>query len=166
MNDFNSIPATAADTTDQITNAGEPVTDQAPAKLPTDYMKNGFLNTSPNGKPFLKSEYVGAYAQEIAAALTAGATKITAAAFNSAFLRDTKKHLRRGTPYEAKATCAAAMVPQAIKLVAKHKAPSLLRDMIAAAVGAVSDDPTFEALYQHFDAVYCYLLDREGGDNE
>lgn len=70
MNDFNSIPATAADTTDQITNAGEPVTDQAPAKLPTDYMKNGFLNTSPNGKPFLKSEYVGAYAQEIAAALT------------------------------------------------------------------------------------------------
>lgn len=90
MNDFNSIPATAADTTDQITNAGEPVTDQAPAKLPTDYMKNGFLNTSPNGKPFLKSGYVGAYAQEIAAALTAGATKITAAAFNSAFLRDTK----------------------------------------------------------------------------
>lgn len=140
----------------------ETTTEQAPAILPAGYMENGFLNTAPNGKPFLKADYVGTYAQEIAAALTAGTSTITAAAFSSAFLRDAKKHLRRGTPYEAKATCAAAMVPQAIKLVAKRKAPPLLHSMITAAVGAVTDDATFEALYKHLDAVHSFIL--AGGD--
>lgn len=59
------------------------------------------------------------------------------------------------------------MLPAAIKLVAKHKAPPLLQDMISTAVGAVFDDATFEALYKHLDAVYSFMLQNEqqkGGD--
>lgn len=140
---------------DTISTIGEPVvTEQAPATLPADYMKDGLLNTAPNGKPFLKVDYVARLAQELAANLA----PLTATNFNAAFLRDAKKHLRRGTPYEAKATCAAAMLPQAIKLVAKHKAPAILHSMITAAIGAVTDDATFEALYKHLDAVHSYLI--------
>lgn len=144
MTDYNTISTT-----------GEPVTEQAPtATLPADYLTHGFLSTAPNGKAFLRAEYVGNFAQEIASNLA----PLTAANFNTAFLRDTKKHLRRGIPYEAKATCAAAMLPQSIKLVAKHKAPPMLRDLITATTGAVTDDATFEALYKHLDAVYSYLI--------
>lgn len=161
------FPSTATKTT------GEPNTDQAPtvitasAVLPADYTKGGFMDTAPNGQRSIKVEYVGRFAQELAAALTTVTPALTAAAFNAAFLRDAKKHLRRGVIYGAKATCAAAMLPAAIKLVAKHKAPPLLQDMISTAVGAVFDDATFEALYKHLDAVYSFMLQNEqqkGGD--
>ena len=157
------------------TITGEPVTEQAPstqpttapAVLPADYIKGGFMDTAPSGQRYIKVEYVGRFAQELAASLTTATPALTAAAFNAAFLRDAKKHNRRGVVYDAKAACAAAMLPAAIKLVAKHKAPPLLQDMITAAVGAVFDDETFEALYKHLDAVYSFMLQNEqqkGGD--
>lgn len=155
------FPSTATKTT------GEPVTEQAPTvttasdDLPTDYIKGGFLDTAPNGQRPIKVEYVGRFAQELAASLTGGTPALTAAAFNAAFLRDAKKHNSPKVVYGAKAACAAAMLPAAIKLVAKHKAPPLLQDMITAAVGAVFDDKTFEALYKHLDAVYSFMLQNE-----
>ncbi len=149
-------------------STGEPVTEQAPAVdtlstptvtgLPDGYLADGFLETASTGKPFLRAVYVGTFAQQIAAVLQ----PMSASAFQAAFLRDTKKHLRRGVPYEAQATCAAAMLPQAIKLTAKRKAPPVLVDIITAAVGAVQDTATFEALYKHLDAVYAFML--QGGD--
>lgn len=151
-----------------INTTGEPVTEQAPAVdtlstttvtgLPDGYLADGFLETASTGKPFLRAVYVGTFAQQIAAVLQ----PMSASAFQAAFLRDTKKHLRRGVPYEAQATCAAAMLPQAIKLTAKRKAPPVLVDIITAAVGAVQDTATFEALYKHLDAVYAFML--QGGD--
>ena len=149
-------------------STGEPVTEQAPAVdtlstttvtgLPDGYLADGFLETASTGKPFLRAVYVVTFAQQIAAVLQ----PMSASAFQAAFLRDTKKHLRRGVPYEAQATCAAAMLPQAIKLTAKRKAPPVLVDIITAAVGAVQDTATFEALYKHLDAVYAFML--QGGD--
>lgn len=147
---------------------GEPVTEQAPAVdttsttpatgLPDGYLADGFLETASTGKPFLRAVYVGTFAQEVASLLQS----MSPAVFYSGFLRDAKKHLRRGVPYEAQATCAAAMLPQAIKLTAKRKAPPVLVDIITAAVGAVQDTATFEALYKHLDAVYAFML--QGGD--
>ena len=156
-----------------INVTGEPVTEQVPAVdtksstttapgLPDGYLADGFLETASTGKPFLRAVYVGTFAQQIAAVLQ----PMSASAFQAAFLRDTKKHLRRGVPYEAQAACAAAMLPQAIKLTAKRKAPPVLVDIITAAVGAVQDTATFNAMYQHIDAVYAFMLQnrQKGGD--
>lgn len=151
---------------------GEPVTEQAPAVdttstmpatgLPDGYLADGFLETASTGKPFLRAVYVGTFAQQIATILR----PMSASAFQTAFLRDVKGHIRRGVPYEAQTACAAAMLPQAIKLTAKHKAPSVLVDIITAAVGAVHDSATFEAMYKHLDAVYAFMLQAQqnGGD--
>ena len=154
-------------------STGEPVTEQAPAVdtlstttvtgLPDGYLADGFLETASTGKPFLRAVYVGTFAQQIAAVLQ----PMSASAFQAAFLRDTKKHLRRGVPYEAQAACAAALLPQAIKLTVKHKAPPILVDVITAAVGAVHDSATFEAMYKHLDAVYAFIMlptQQKGGD--
>lgn len=148
-------------------STGEPVAEQASAVdtpgttstgLPAGYLADGFLEMASTGKPFLRAVYVGTFAQEVASLLQS----MSPAVFYSGFLRDAKKHLRRGVPYEAQATCAAAMLPQAIKLTAKRKAPPVLVDIITAAVGAVQDTATFEALYKHLDAVYAFML--QGGD--
>lgn len=151
---------------------GEPVTEQAPAVdttstttvtgLPAGYLADGFLETASTGKPFLRAVYVGTFARQIATVLQ----PMSASAFQAAFLRDTKKHLRRGVPYEAQAACAAALLPQAIKLTAKRKAPPVLVDIITVAVSAVRDTTTFEALYKHLDAIYAFMLQaqQKGGD--
>ena len=149
-------------------STGEPVTEQAPAVdtpstttvtggLPDGYLADGFLETASTGKPFLRAVYVGTFAQQIAAVLQ----PMSASAFQAAFLRDTKKHLRRGVPYEAQAACAATLLPQAIKLTVKHKAPPILVDVITAAVGAVQDSATFGAIYKHLDAIYAFMLQNQ-----
>ena len=149
----------------------EPVTEQAPAVdttsttstgLPDGYLADGFLETASTGKPFLRAVYVGTFAQQIAAVLQ----PLSASAFQAAFLRDTKKHLRRGISYEAQSACVTAMLPQAIKLTAKRKAPSVLVEIITAVVSAVHDSATFEAMYKHLDAVYAFMLQAQqnGGD--
>ena len=148
--------------------AAEPITEQASATdatsttqttpaapgLPGDYLRDGFLGRAANGQTFMRTEYLGETARNIAAALD----PLNASAFYGAFVRDAKKQLRRGTPYEAQSSCVAAMLPQAIKLTAKHKAPAFLVDMITAAAAAVHDAATFEAFYKHLDAIYSYLL--------
>lgn len=164
---FENIPATAKTT-------GEPVTEQAPTvttsavNLPDGYIKGGFMETAPDGKHrFLKREYVDRYAKELAAALTTRTPAMTAAAFRSAFLRDAKKLLRRGTPDGAKLTAVATMQVQATKLVSQNKAPAILYDMIAKAAPAVTDAETYQALYTHLDSIYTYMLQIEsqkGGD--
>ena len=93
---------------------------------------------------------------------------MTAAAFRSAFLRDAKKLLRRGTPEGAKLTAVATMQVQATKLVAQNKAPAVLCAMISMVAPTVTDAETFLAFYTHLDAVYTYMLQNQqqkGGDN-
>jgi hypothetical protein len=153
------------------TATGEPVTEQAPdlapsttptpATLPDGFMEGGLLETLPSGQKYIKAAYVSKYAQDCAALLTSGNPALSSAAFHAAFLRETKKQLRRGTPYEAQASCAAAMVPQAIRLAVKHKAPPIIQDMITLCAGAVTDSDSFKALYKFIDSVYCYMLQLE-----
>ena len=181
----NNIPADEiASTTPATETTGEPVINQAPttntdntpvseavtpdaaAKLPEGY--GNLMETTPDGKQrFPKRDYVGRYAKELAAALTTGTPALTAAAFNSAFLRDAKKALRRDTPVGLMLTTAASLEVQAIKLVAKNKAPALLVDMIHVLVAAITDAETYRAAYNHLDSVYTFMLQIErqkGGD--
>ena len=148
--------------------AAEPITEQASATdatsttqttpaapgLPGDYLRDGFLGRAANGQTFMRAEYLGETARNIAAALD----PLNASAFYGAFVRDAKKQLRRGTPYEAQSSRVAGIPPKAINRTAKHKAPAFLVDMITAATAAVHDAATFEAFYKHLDAVYSYLL--------
>lgn len=169
-----TTPSTPEETATTVTT-GEPVTEQAPtaqiantptdAKLPDGY--GDFMDTAPDGKKFLKRDYVDRYAKELAAALTTGTPALTAAAFNSAFLRDAKKALRRGAPVGLMLTTAASFEVQAIKLVAKNKAPALLVDMMHTLVPAVTDSESYQALYTHLDSTYTYILQsqqQKGGD--
>lgn len=153
----------------------EPVTTQAPTPstsstlsvLPSDYIKGGFLDTAPDGQRYLKAVYLGEFAQICAAALTNKSPALSAAKFHSSFLRDANKHLRRGVIYEQQAACALYLKLQAIKLVAKHKAPPILTDILTKATGAVYDRTTFEAFCKHLEAIYCFMLlseEQEGGD--
>lgn len=168
MDNFNTVFA------DEIasTTTGEPVITQAPTdtsdteitvdKLPDGYFSNGFMEKTPDGKHrFLKLDYVDRYAKELAVTLTSGTPTLTAAAFRSAFLRDAKKLLRRGTPDGAKLTAVATMQVQAIKLVAQSKAPAVLVDMFARLAPAVTDAETFHALHTHLNAVYTYMLQNQ-----
>lgn len=171
-----TIPADEIVSTTPATETTVKPVNQAPAaqidstlvKLPDGYIIGGFMEATPDGKHhFLKRDYVDRYAKELAATLTTGAPVMTAAAFRSAFLRDAKKLLRRGTPDGAKLTAVATMQVQATKLVAQNKAPFLLYDMIAKVTPAVIDAETFHALYTHLDSIYTYMLQsqqQKGGD--
>ena len=143
-----------------VNTTGEPINEapvvdnpHAPA-LPAGYLENGYYATAEDGTKYLRPDFLGAYAQKIAAELA----PLSAADFRGAFLRNAKKCLRRGTPYEAQRTCAVSMLPQAIKLIAMHKSPSILLDFITVATAAITDSNTFQAFYQHADAIYSYML--------
>lgn len=150
-----------------ISSIPSTTTASTPSVLPPNYIKGGFLDTAPDGQRYLKAVYLGEYAQACAAALTNEAPTLSAAKFYSTFLRDANKHLRRGVIYEQQATCALSLKLQAIKLVAKRKAPPILTDILTKTTGAIYDRATFEAFYNHLDAIYCFMLQneaRKGGD--
>ena len=165
----NTTPADEIVSTAPATETtGEPVTTQTPTaqvgnttgELPDGY--GDLMETTPDGKRrFLRRDYVDHYAKELAAALAAGTPALTAAAFRSAFLRDAKKALRRGAPVGLMLTTAASFEVQAIKLVAKNKAPALLVDMMHALVAAVTDAQSYQAAYTHCDSVYTFMLQIE-----
>lgn len=148
---------------------GEPVTNQAPAvpaTLPDGY--GDFMEVTPDGKRFPKPDYIINYSRQLANALTNGTPALSASAFRTAFLRDAKKALRRNAPVGLMLATAASFEVQAIKLVAKHKAPAILEDMMHALVAAVVDAETYQAAYNHLDSVYTFMLQIEsqkGGDN-
>ena len=135
--------------------------------LPTGYLDgdNGFMETD-GAHHFPNAAYVDRFARDLATALSTGTPAMSAAAFRSAFLRDAKKKLRRGTPNGVKLTTVATMRVQAIKLVSQQKAPPILRDMIDKTATAVTNAETFEALYNHLDAVYSFMLleQQKGGE--
>lgn len=161
-------PSTTSTTsTPSISSISGTTTASTPPVLPPNYIKGGFLDTAPDGQRYLKAVYLGEYAQACAAALTNEAPTLSAAKFYSTFLRDANKHLRRGVIYEQQATCALSLKLQAIKLVAKRKAPPILTEILTKTTGAVYDSVTFEAFYNHLDAIYCFMLQneaRKGGD--
>lgn len=132
-------------------------TDNISTALPADYLDQGLMESDGKHR-FLHRDYVDHFAKELAVSLTTGTPALTASAFRSAFLRDAKKQLRRSVPDGAKLTAVATMQVQATKLVSQNKAPSILIDMFAKIVPAVTDAETFQALYTHLDSIYTYML--------
>ena len=130
-----------------------------PTKLPEGYMEGGFMETGGKHR-FPKRDYIDRFPKELAISLTTGTPALTAAAFRIAFLRDAKKLLRSSCE-GAKLSTAATMQVQAIKLVSQNKAPSILIDMFAAIIPAVTDAEAFNALYVHLDSIYTFMLQNQ-----
>lgn len=165
-----TIPAASSDTAPHV----DPLNPDTVAefrqylrnKLPDGYLTKGILGTSASGKPYTRVEYIRDYPQALAELLTNDPTPLSAAAFNKMLLTPIRKHQRRGVATEAKVSCAASMVPAAMALISKRKAPLLLLEIITISRSVV-DGPSFDAFADHMAALHAYLLMQEqqkGGD--
>lgn len=160
-------------TTKKTAAAGEPVTEQAPqapdaeiitteapspVMLPAGYLSDGYHATTEKGKKYLRPAYVADYAQSIAAVLAMKPSDF------AALMREMKRNRSRSLPFEARQTAAAEMLPKALALVKRKKAPALLVDFIKANAAAVKNDEDWTAYYRHLEAINGYLTIQEGAD--
>ena len=65
-------------------------------------------------------------------------------------------------PFEARQTAAAELLPRAIGLVHKKKAPSILTEFVKANFTAIKTDDDWSAFYRHMNAISGFLM--AGGD--
>ncbi len=149
-------------------STGEPVTDQVPAVdttsasdntpvyLPAGYLSEGYYATTDKGTKYLRPEFVGKYA-EIMASLLAD---MKPADFNG-LLREMKRSKKKTLPFEARLTAAAEMLPKALALVHRKKAPALLVTFIKDNLDHIHDDDDWYAYYRHLEAIVGYMI---GGD--
>ena len=144
-----AVDAITADTTEQTTTA--------PATLPENYLVGGYYATTDKGAKYLRPEFVDEYARNIAASLN----EMKPAEF-AAMLRDLKRAKKSTLPFEARKTAAAELLPRAIGLVHKKKAPSILTEFVKANLTAIKTDDDWSAFYRHMNAINGFLM--AGGD--
>lgn len=161
--------ASAANTTTIDAPAAAPAAEQtpavdaitadttAPATLPPDYLTGGYYATTDKAAKYLRPEFVGEQAQQIADALAG-----TRPSDFAAMLRDLKRAKKSTLPFEARQTAAAELLPRAIGLVHKKKAPSILTEFIKANLAAIKTDDDWSAFYRHMNAINSFLM--AGGD--
>ena len=144
-------PAVDAITADTTTDA------PAPATLPENYLVGGYYATTDKGAKYLRPEFVDEYARNIAASLTGMKPSDFAA-----MLRDMKRAKKTTLPFEARQTAAAELLPRAIGLVHKKKAPSVLTEFVKANLAAIKTDEDWSAFFRHMNAINGFLM--AGGD--
>lgn len=129
----------------------------APATLPKNYLVGGYHATTDKGAKYLRPEFVDEYARNIAASLN----EMKPSDF-AAMLRDLKRAKKSTFPFEARKTAAAELLPRAIGLVHKKKAPSILTEFIKTNLAAIKTDDDWSAFYRHMNAISGFLM--AGGD--
>ena len=77
-------------------------------------------------------------------------------------LRDLKRAKKASLPFEARKTAAAELLPRAIGLVHKKKAPPVLTEFVKANLVAIKTDDDWTAFYRHMNAINSFLM--AGGD--
>lgn len=152
-------------------NTGEPVTEQAPTVdtpsttpsittvpvfLPADYLSFGYYAITDKGSKYLRPEFVGKYAETMASLLA----DMRPTDFNG-LLREMKRNKKKALPFEARLTAAAEMLPKALALVHRKKAPALLVTFIKDNLDHIHDDDDWTAFYRHLEAISGYMI---GGD--
>ena len=125
----------------------------APATLPKNYLVGGYYATTDKGAKYLRPEFVDEYARNIAASLN----EMKPSDF-AAMLRDLKRAKKSTLPFEARKTAAAELLPRAIGLVHKKKAPSILTEFIKVNLAAIKTDDDWSAFYRHMNAINGYLV--------
>lgn len=126
--------------------------------LPDGYLANGYHAVSEKGHKYLRPEFVGDYAELIARNLS----PMKAADFN-ALMREMKRSKKNTLPFEARLTAAAEMLPKALALVHRKKAPALLVSFIKDNLDHIQNDDDWTYFYRHASAVGSFLVAMEGG---
>lgn len=146
-----------------VNTTGEPINEapvvdnpHAPA-LPAGYLENGYYAVAENGTKYLRPEFVGKYAEIMASQL--GSMKI---ADFSSLLREMKRSKKKTLPFEARLTAAAEMLPKALALVHRKKAPALLVAFIKGNLRRIDNDDDWYAYLRHLEAISGYMI---GCDN-
>lgn len=150
-----------------MNTTGEPVVEQAPTVdtpstltvtgLPDGYLANGYYAVAENGTKYLRPEFVGKYAEIMASQL--GSMKL---ADFSSLLREMKRSKKKTLPFEARLTAAAEMLPKALALVHRKKAPALLVAFIKGNLRRIGNDDDWYAYLRHLEAISGYMI---GCDN-
>ena len=130
--------------------------DNTPVYLPADYLSSGYYATTDKGTKYLRPEFVGKYA-EIMATLLAD---MKATDFGN-LIREMKRSKKKTLPFEARLTAAAEMLPKALALVHRKKAPALLVTYIKDNLDHLHDDDDWTAYYRNLEAIAGYMI---GGD--
>lgn len=120
--------------------------------LPAEYLTAGYYAAAENGKEYLRPQFVSGYAQEIAAALS----PLKSSDMNI-LLREMKRSKKTALPFEARQTAAYEMLPKAISLVRRKRAPQLLVDFINANLSVIYNDNDWTAFYRHLEAIAGFL---------
>ena len=144
-------------------DAEQPTTEQTPSNpgtapeyLPARYLANGYYATPQKAAKYLRPEFVGKYAETMAT-LLAG-MQITD--FNR-LVREMKRSKKKTLPFEARLTAVSEMLPKALALVHRKKAPALIVDWVKANQAAIKSDEDFYAFLRHLEAITGFLI---GGD--
>ena len=130
--------------------------DNTPVYLPADYLSSGYYATTDKGTKYLRPEFVGKYA-EIMATLLAD---MKATDFGN-LIREMKRSKKKTLPFVARLTAAAEMLPKALALVHRKKAPALLVTYIKDNLDHLHDDDDWTAYYRNLEAIAGYMI---GGD--
>ena len=159
------------------TTTGEPVTEQAPTVdttsttstssatvtatpaapgLPAGYLADGYYATTDKGTKYLRPEFVGKYAETVASLLV----DMKLSDFFQ-LVREMKRSKKKTLPFEARLTAAAEMLPKALALVHRKKAPEILIDLVKQNLAAIGADEDWYAYYRHLEAIAGYMI---GGD--
>lgn len=121
--------------------------------LPAGYLADGYFATTEKGAKYLRPEFVGKYAETMAT-LLAG-MQITD--FNR-LLREMKRSKKKTLPFEARLTAVSEMLPKALALVHRKKAPALLVSFIKHNLDNILDDDDWTAFYRHLEAIAGYMV--------
>ena len=130
--------------------------DNTPVYLPAGYLSEGYYATTDSGAKYLRPEFVGKYA-EIMATLLAD---MKATDFGN-LIREMKRSKKKTLPFEARLTAAAEMLPKALALVHRKKAPALLVTYTKDNLDHLHDDDDWTAYYRNLEAIAGYMI---GGD--
>lgn len=143
------IPAN--ETTQALTD--NTIKEPVAAVLPNGYLCGGYYATTDKGAIYLRAEYVGKYAEELACQFSCG---MKTSDFTALF-RELKRSKKKTLPYEARQTAIFEMLPKALVLVNRKKAPMLLVDFIRANSAAVCCDDDAMAFLRHTEAIAAYM---------
>lgn len=143
----------------QAPTQGDTASTTVPGFLPKDYLANGYYATTDKGAKYLRPEFVGEYAETMASLLSG----MKPSAF-AGLLREMKRSKKATLPFEARLTAAAEMLPKALTLFAKNKAPALLVSFIKDNLDHIQNDDDWTAYYRFLEAIAAFLTAQEGGD--
>ena len=140
-------------TADEISTTDESVTVQAVTSFPDGYLSGGYYASTDKGIKYLRAEYVGKYAEQLANQLSCG---MKTSDFTALF-RELKRSKKKTLPYEMRQTAILEMLPKSLALVNRKKAPMLLVDFIKANSAAVCCDDDAMAFLRHTEAIAAYM---------